>query len=292
MAFRPPRSGRPGPSGRPPGRPRGGDDWRGFPTTGPAIRPEDGIATSRQRGAMAESWWSGRLIALLDSYGLGGRMQRGRRYARQGQLVSFEVEPGAVAAQVQGSRAQPYRVTVTTVPVTDAQWAAVTGAMTARAAFAARLLAGEVPPELEAVFDEAGVPLLPRRWADVTAACSCPDHENPCKHIAAVLYVLADQLDADPWLLLAWRGRDRDAILAPLRGPAAAGPVPVAPWWPLVPGAKLPLDDGPPRAWALSDPAGTLARLGPLDAAVHHQPVTDLLAAAYDTLAATPPEGA
>ena len=168
---------------------------------------------------MAATWWSRRLVTLLDSYGLGARMQRGRRYARQGQLVSFDVQPGLLAAQVQGSRRTPYMVTVVAPALSETQWTDIEVAMRSRVAFAAQLIAGEVPPELEAVFDSAGVTLLPQRWSDLRAACSCPDAENPCKHIAAVLYVFADRLDDDPWILLSWRGRRRDQLLGHLRAP-------------------------------------------------------------------------
>jgi uncharacterized Zn finger protein len=100
-------------------------------------------------------------------------------------------------------------------------------------------MAGEVPPELEAAFDAAGVLLLPSAWRQLTASCSCPDFENPCKHIAAVLYVFADQLDRDPWLLVTWRGRTRAELLAHLSattGPGAGeGTDALPPWWPLRP---------------------------------------------------------
>jgi uncharacterized Zn finger protein len=89
------------------------------------------------------------------------------------------------------------------------------------------LLAGEVPANLEAAFAEAGVALFPHRWADLQVRCGCPDDAEPCKHVAAVLYVFAQQLDGDPWLLLAWHGRDRQTLLQALQqgpqGTAASG---------------------------------------------------------------------
>jgi hypothetical protein len=261
-----------------PWRPNGWDD---FPPSKP-IAVDDGIATRRQRGDMATTWWSNRLVALLDSYGLGGRMQRGRRYARQGQLASFHVEPGVVHADVQGSRPTPYSVTVAFTPLTDAQWDDVQRAIESTLRFAARLLAGEVPAELEEVFAAAGVALLPARWRDLRASCSCPDHENPCKHIAAVLYVLADRLDDDPWLLLSWRGRSRGDLLAHLG--AATPTVEIAPWWPLVPGGARPVDDGRADPWTDADPDAVLARLGPSAITVRGAPVDDLLRAAYRAL--------
>lgn len=255
------------------------DTWQQFPVSKP-LAVADGVATRKRRGAMADTWWSQRLVAVLDSYGLGGRMERGRRYARQGQIVSLEVRPGVIDAAVQGSRREPYRTTVTFSMLTDGQWAQVQHAIEATLQFSARLLAGEVPPELETVFDRAGVALLPRRWSDLTASCSCPDWEVPCKHIAAVLYVLADRLDDDPWLLLAWRGRSRDELLAHLH-PGDSGSPSVAPWWPLVPGTPLPAGTARGDTWVEVHATGALTRLGPLDAQVRGRSVTVLLADAY-----------
>lgn len=264
---------------------RGWDDrWQQYPASKP-IKTDGGIATSKARGKMADAWWSQRLVDLLDSYGLGKRMQRGRRYARQGQLVDFTVQTGQLVAQVQGSRRTPYVVTASAPTLSDGQWAEIETAMRSRIGFAARLLAGEVPPELEAVFADAGVALLPARWSDMRASCSCPDWENPCKHLAATLYVFADKLDADPWLLLAWRGRTRDRLLAHLSTTRPSTRSEVAPWWPLVPGARLPdppldidllVDDA-----TTSDAATVLQRCEPLDADVRGVPVVDLLGPAY-----------
>lgn len=260
------------------------DPWRTYPASKP--RPIDGgIASRKQRGAMADTWWSKRLVDLLDSYGLGARMQRGRRYARQGQLVSFDVQPGLVVAQVQGSRSTPYLVSVQFPALDDQQWERVQHEIDATLQFAARLLAGEVPADLEDVFARAGVPLLPRRWNDLRASCSCPDWEIPCKHVAAVLYVLADRLDDDPWLLLLWRGRTREQVLAHLDGPDGAVEQ-IAPWWPLIPGAPLPFEADPVGEVGDADASAALTRLGPLDVQVRGQPVVELLPAAYRALVA------
>lgn len=171
---------------------------------------------------------------------------------------------------------------------TPAQWTELTDAMSARVGFVARLLAGEVPPELEAAFDDAGVPLFPRTWDDVRAECSCPDFGNPCKHIAAVLYVFADQLDDDPWLLLEWKGRTRDELLAPLRARGGVSPARddhgLPPWWPLAPGrdhegATAALDAA--LTTAADPPDAVLARLDPFDVSVGGRSLPELLRDAY-----------
>jgi hypothetical protein len=179
-------------------------------------------------------------------------------------------------------------VSIAAAPPSPEQWAHVDAELAARVGFVARLMAGEVPPDLEDVFDAASVALFPRAWAQLDSTCSCPDWENPCKHIAAVLYVFADQLDADPWLLLEWRGRTRDQVLAPLRADVDAGS-PVAPWWPFGPG---PL---PASVLGGDDPSGVigdspevadavLARLAALPVEVRGTPFAQLLRAAYGAL--------
>src|SRR4051794_20237353 len=223
-----------------------GERW--YPPSKP-LPAEDGIATSKQRGEMASTWWSKRFVAVLESYGLGGRMQRGRRYARTGQVLDLDVRPGVLSARVQGSRPDPYNVTIRLPEPTRRQWAAIESAMSHKVGFVARLLAGELPAELEDVFHVAGVALFPTSYRQLQCQCSCPDWGDPCKHLAAVLYVLADQLDADPWLALAWRGRTRDQLIehfplasrSPSQGPDLD---PVAPWWPFAPG---PLPELPER---------------------------------------------
>ncbi len=176
---------------------------------------------------LASQWWSQRFTAVLEGYGLGPRMERGRRYARSGKVTELLVKAGRLEARVQGSRATPYRVSVRSEAASKAQWRSLELLFASRLGWAAQLLAGEVPANLEAAFAEAGVALFPHRWADLQVRCGCPDNAEPCKHIAAVLYVFAQQLDGDPWLLLAWHGRDRQTLLQALQqgpaGPAATG---------------------------------------------------------------------
>jgi uncharacterized Zn finger protein len=184
---------------------------------------EGGIKAKSKRGAIGEQWWSKRFIAVLESWGMSGRLQRGRSYARRGQVMEFSLTTGKVTARVQGSRPAPYKVTITVLPLTTAQWREVESRLAAQALFRARLLAGEMPQEIEQVFTDCGTPLFPRSPHDLTMSCSCPDWEVPCKHLAAVCYVLAEAFDADPFAMLAWRGRSRDDLLAALRGKTAAG---------------------------------------------------------------------
>ncbi|MCP3937530.1 MAG: hypothetical protein GY708_19420 [Actinomycetia bacterium] len=265
------------------------DRWQRFPESKP-IPVEGGIVTSHRRGAMATQWWSKRFVEVLESFGLGGRMQRGRRYARAGQVMEIAVDVGLLTGQVQGSRSRPYVVTIRIEELTDAQWDSIDRSLATNIGLAAALAGGEVPAELVEVFDEAEASLLPSTWRSLRTRCSCPDSAVPCKHIAAVLYVFADRLDDDPWLLLEWRGRTREQILDLLRsrptdvGEAAPA---VAPWWPFPPG---PISDrvvesaGETVGESFPDdaPRSALDRLDPLGIDVLGNPVEHIVAAAYE----------
>ena len=201
--------------------------WQDWPPARP-IRVDGGIKARSKRGAIGEQWWSRRFIGVLESYGMSGRLARGRSYARAGQVLDFELSQGKVTARVQGSRARPYQVRIGVLPLTTAQWRRVMQQLAGQALFRAKLLAGEMPHEIEDVFSECGTPLFPRSAADLDMHCSCPDWGVPCKHLAAVCYVLAEEFDRDPFGMLAWRGKGRDELLTGLRqvqGAAARGGV-------------------------------------------------------------------
>ena len=191
-------------------------DWTRF-RPAKRIPVEDGLELRSRRGAIGESWWSRRFLSAIESILTGGRLTRGRTYARQGQVIDLGIGSGLVVAQVQGSRRTPYGVQISMPAASDTRWEAIVDALAAQAGYAARLLAGELPHEIEDVFAEAGVALFPERGSHLTTSCTCPDWATPCKHAAAVCYLMAEAFDDDPFLLLAFRGREREALLDELR---------------------------------------------------------------------------
>lgn len=192
----------------------GGGRW--FTPSRPR-KVEGGIKARSGRGKFGETWWAGKWVGLLDSFGWSNRLQRGRSYARGGQVLAITIKSGVVNAKVQGSRPSPYNVRIQLLPLSGVQWDKVIAAMSAQALFAATLLAGEMPSDIEDAFKSAGVSLLPRSPKDIEASCSCPDAANPCKHIAAVHYILAEQFDVDPFIIFQMRGRTREQVLRALR---------------------------------------------------------------------------
>jgi len=175
-----------------------------------------GIRAHSRIGEFATSWWGRRWIQTLESFQVHSRLNRGRSYARRGQVLHLEIANQKATATVQGSIPIPYNVTIELRRIPIAQWRKVGKAMASRVAIAARLMAGVLPPEAEESFAKAGVALFPARDVDLITSCDCPDFSNPCKHIAAVYYLLAEQFDRDPFLLFRLRGMEREQFVAML----------------------------------------------------------------------------
>ncbi len=200
--------------------------WGYFPKPKPR-RPADGIKAQSKK--FGQTWWASRWLIALERLVDPGRLSRGRSYARSGQVLNIDITSGKVTAQVQGSRPQPYKVKITIKPLSDAQWISAADAMAAQAIFAAKLLAGEMPNEIEEAFAVAKVSLFPLKSDDLITSCSCPDYSNPCKHIAAVYYLLGEQFDGDPFLLFRLRGKSKSEIMDLLRACRSASAGEAAP---------------------------------------------------------------
>lgn len=280
-----------------------------FPKSGP-IRVEGGIKARSRRGAIGSTWWSRRFIDVLESLELGGRLARGRAYARSGQVTRLEVSAGAVSATVQGSRPDPYRVAIRFKRIPAKQWQRIERALAAQVIFSAKLLAGEMPQDLEDVLAELGVSLFPRTAEALGMTCSCPDWSVPCKHVAATLYLLAEAFDRDPFLILAWRGRERAELLANLRRLRSPEPSTVdsgtarrSPWDGLTAQPEPALADCLDRYFRCQGrltpvhrlpseivvPDAILRERDPIPVEVQGKPVTELLRPAYLAMGTPPP---
>lgn len=183
-----------------------------------------GIKAKSKRGAFGTTWWGERWEEILKGFGITNRLQRAKRYARKGQVRSIEIEEGQVTSEVQGSRSDPYEVTIRLRTYDDGEWDEIIEAFRRQPYFAAALLAGDMPSGVEQVVERAGVTLFPEREVDLETDCSCPDWSNPCKHIAAVYLLLAEEFDRDPFLLFRLRGMEQGVLMDRIGGGDAAVP--------------------------------------------------------------------
>jgi uncharacterized Zn finger protein len=246
---------------------------------GPALPPpEHGIRVQQIGG----TWWGERWVRALMRFGSQyvARLARGTTYAHQGRVHDLAVARNVVTAYVTGSRPEPYRVKLALKPLSNVTWAQAIETMAGKARFAAELLAGQMPREIDEAFVAARTSLFPLHRSDLRTRCSCPDSANPCKHIAAVHLVLAEAFDRDPFLLFELRGRTKDAVLSALRelrsasgrasSPAPAAPAASSAEATHAPDAAIPIEAGVREA-AVAEPG---AASPPWDE--FRQPVDDL----------------
>ena len=213
-----------------------------------------------ERRTFGATWWGREWLDALEGRAVHdpNRLPRGRTYARKGNASALAVERGRVRALVHGSRPEPYDVLLEVRPFREDEWDCVLDAVVAKAGHAAALLDGELEPGVVADARAVDVELLPRS-GELRTACSCPDWAEPCKHAAAICYLMADALDDDPFVLLELRGMARDEVLAAVRARRAAAA-------PAVPGEQAPpagLEVGVAAAEAWSHVPGPLPTVPP-----------------------------
>jgi uncharacterized Zn finger protein len=165
------------------------------------------------------TWWGNKFIATLEKFTDSERLGRGRSYARGNKVKSFKMEDGVVMAEVRGSvnpyfgvyKEPLYKTQIEFQPITQAKWAVAIAQMASKASFISKLLLNEMPDNIEDAFKPLGLRLLPHQ-GDFKTSCSCPDYSNPCKHIAGVYYLVAAELDKDPFLLFELRGLSKEVL--------------------------------------------------------------------------------
>ena len=170
-----------------------------------------GIRAQESRSGADRCWWAKRWRSVLEGMGLKGRLGRGRNYAMSGQVVRMEFEGNEIRAAVQGTREEPYEIGIVFRKPDDAAHDRIVAALRAEPMLVARLLADDLPLEVEALFKAEGYDFFPGGKLgpgkyDMTTHCSCPDYANPCKHSCAVLYVLGEEIARRPATLLELRG--------------------------------------------------------------------------------------
>lgn len=199
--------------------------WYYYPKPARPRKPKTSVR-SRTRGKFGQTWWAKKFLDALNAYGWESRLARGRSYARNGQVATLETKGSKITAAVQGSQRTPYRISVTFRSIGKKEWRKVIDGMTEQAIFTAKLLAGEMPADIEAVFARCKTSLFPRSEKDIAMDCSCPDWAEPCKHIAAAFYLLGERFDQDPFVMFALRGMAKETLLAMLRKARGVGRAP------------------------------------------------------------------
>jgi uncharacterized Zn finger protein len=236
------------------------------------------------------SRWSEQFLGMLESLRMPAVFQQGRRYARSGKVRSLGISTSLVTGLVVDDDGETYRARIAVRAYSAADWRRIERALAAEAVHAARLLAGDLPDDLDSLLTGYGLSLFPTELTDIALECSCAAWHKPCAHVAATCYVLAESFDADPFGILAWRGRGRTELLDNLRELRAAPDVaarparpapPTAGFWTAGPRLAPPPEQVP---GSVRRPTAMLEQLDPIGLSAGRFDVADVLAEAYRRL--------
>jgi uncharacterized Zn finger protein len=172
----------------------------------------DGVKPKNPKGKFGNKWWSKKWLEALEFFEYDKRIIQGRFYAREGQIRSLEINRGYIQAKVQGTKIKPYSVTIKLQILTDHAWQNILEQMAGNALLFSKLLIDKFPEDLSKIFLRFNYPLFPNNVNDLLTSCTCSDWANPCKHTAAVYYILSDIIEYDPFTLLLIRGKSRIEI--------------------------------------------------------------------------------
>lgn len=282
-----------------PRRVRGGVKLAAGEGIGPAAAAPDHAPDIRPPNWAAQRW--GRLV---EQAAQGAALVEGLEYARLGQTRRLSLDPGRVEAAVQGRATRAYITRIELPTYTEDQWGKLMDAMAEGAIYAAKLLSGEVPANIEDLFSPLGLRLFPLEPGDVRISCTC-GQSGWCKHVCCVAHLLAARLAADPFLMFALRGLEGEDLKERLRQRRAVAGTPgtmVPVYVQRVPGVaehpSPPLDECVEHFWeageglekiefpiappAVSHPL--LRRLGPSPFANAQFPLVGLLASCYEVI--------
>lgn len=154
------------------------------------------------------TWWGKQWLHVLAHIDYDNRLPRGRTYAGKGAVRDLTLQGGTVQANVLGSRSPPYRVFIQVPPLPREQVDQLLDALVTDPGVIARLLNRELDPAVSELARRLGIAVFPSRWKDLVMKCSCPDWAVPCKHLAAVIYVISREIDSNPFLVFTLRGVD------------------------------------------------------------------------------------
>ncbi|MEI9913002.1 MAG: DEAD/DEAH box helicase [Bacteroidota bacterium] len=147
------------------------------------------------------TWWGEQWLKALDRIDFTNRLDRGRSYANKGMVASIKITENMVQAKVKGSQPKPYDVAIIVPPYFDEEKKIFIDGIKSNPLALSQLLNRQLPQELMEIAEKNKIKIFPQSWQDIKLNCSCPDWAVPCKHLAAVIYTIANEIDQNPFLV-------------------------------------------------------------------------------------------
>lgn len=163
---------------------------------------------------LGNTWWGNEWLRSLSHIDYENRIPRGATYARSGKVREIKIDGNLIKARVAGSSPRPYSVSVTVPLFLESEKNRLMDELMRYPGVISRLLNRELAPEILRIADACGLKIFPKRWTDFKMDCNCPDWAVPCKHLAAVVYMVSREIDNNPFLVFEMHGMD---LLAELK---------------------------------------------------------------------------
>ena len=160
-------------------------------------------APGASRKEYGVTWWGRQWLQAFTDIDYSNRLPRGKTYANKGLAHDLELKGNTISAKVTGSQPRPYRVKISVPAFNQGSRERLLRIVTENPLFLSKLLNRELPPELNDACVAENIHIFPRRWDDLEGSCSCPDWATPCKHMAAVLFLVANEIDKNPFVVFA-----------------------------------------------------------------------------------------
>jgi SNF2 family DNA or RNA helicase/uncharacterized Zn finger protein len=153
-----------------------------------------------------KTWWGQKWLDAFNGIDASNRLPRGRTYANKGAAYDIKIDKNKITAKVQGSMRTPYDVQILLSTFSKEQIETIREAVIKSPHILAKLLNRELPSSLLKDLEDKKIQLFPTEWKEIKGICSCPDYAVPCKHLASVIYLVANAIDANPFTVFDMRG--------------------------------------------------------------------------------------
>lgn len=161
---------------------------------------------------IVKNWWGKSWCSNLEQYAdYESRIDRGKRYVRNGSVIDLKIHKGKISARVQGTRKTPYKIEIRISPLSEEKCQHIIQKCGWKIENMEELLNGNFPMEMQELFQgKDGLFPTPK---EIGFTCSCPDWALMCKHVAAALYGVGVRLDENPLLFFELRGIDVERFI-------------------------------------------------------------------------------
>ncbi|MFD2573760.1 SNF2-related protein [Spirosoma soli] len=161
-----------------------------------------------ERITYGKTWWGQQWLNALTDIDEENRLPRGKTYANKGAVQGLKIDTNQISASVKGTKPRPYKVKLIVPLFSEQEREWLLTEIQENPATLAQLLNRQLPQELVSFAEQRNIRLFPSSFDDLGMGCSCPDHAVPCKHLAAVVYVIANEIDRNPFLVFLLKGLD------------------------------------------------------------------------------------